>query len=234
MSKFILAFFLIISTTAFTQKHELSLGYRIGLDIGNESDEKSVLTTSFDQGYTIGFKYRIWKKAKLYVMLGYDNSVTKYSIYDDIFGKPLKHERFNQIKVNRHGINFGLNKKFEIQKFTIDIGVNASVRNKTYRKSTSHASGGLNDPAPLERFFRFETRPYFKDLGLEYKAGVSYAFADHFSVNLGFCYSRGHYLPYESSAEIINADGVTTVSPTTKYYELNQFIYINAGLSYNL
>jgi hypothetical protein len=234
MLKFIFSFALLYSTASFAQKHELSLDYRFGIDVGGGDTYNSVLSASYDHGVTLQFKYRIWNKAKLYFMLGYDQSSTKYSIYDDIFGKPEKPYPFNVLNVNRHGLHFGLNKKFEINKFTIDIGINCATRTRIYKNFTSSAEGGFHEPAPLYRSFNFETQPFYRDIGLEYNVDVSYSLFDNFSLNMGITHSRGHFMEYDSYATLIDATGAITTSQPNTYYEANNFLYLKAGIIYKL
>lgn len=233
MLKFTFFFALLFSTASFAQKHELSLGYRFGIDVGGNK-YNSVLSSSYDHGVTLQFKYRIWSKAKLYFMLGYDQSSAKYSIYNGLFGEPEKQYPINVLNVNRHGIHFGLNKKFEINKFTIDIGINCATRSKFYKRMTSSAEGGFYEPAPIYRKFTFETQPYLRDIGLEYSADISYALFEKFSLNAGITHSRGHFMEYKSNATLIDAAGVITISQPKNYFEVNNFIYLNAGIVYKL
>jgi hypothetical protein len=167
-------------------------------------------------------------------MFGYDQSSAKYSIYDDIFGKPVRPYPFNTLNVNRHGLHFGINKKFEINKFAIDIGINCTTRSITYKHFTASAEGGFYEPAPIYRNFIFETKPYFRNLGLEYSTNVIYNLFDNFSFNAGITHSRGHFMEYESRATLIDAAGIGTTSQTKAYYEVNNFIYLNAGIIYKL
>jgi hypothetical protein len=234
MLKIIFPLAILLSTAVFSQKHEFNIGYRFGVDIGGGDKYNSVLSSSYDHGVTLQFKYRIWSKAKLYFMFGYDQSSTRYNIYNDVFGKPERPYPFNKINVNRHGLHFGLNKKFEINKFTFDIGINCATRSRIYKKFTSSAEGGFHDPAPIYRKFSFETQPYFRDIGLEYSANISYKLFDHFSLNAGITHSRGHFMEYESYATLIDADGVLTTSQPKTYYEANNFLYLNAGIIYKL
>ena len=226
MQKLIFSFFLLISTSSFAQKHELSLDYRFGVDLGG-SNYNSVLSSTYDQGVLLQFKYRVWNKAKLYFMFGYDQSSSRYSIYEDIFGKPERPYSFNVLNVNRHGLHLGLNKKFELNKFTIDIGVNCATRNKIYKNLKYTAHGGLQDSSPAYRNLTFETRPFYRDIGLEFNTDVSYSLFENFSLNMGVTHSRGHFMEYVSSASQMDANGTGTSSPLKNYFEINNFLYSN-------
>lgn len=234
MFKLIFSFALLFSTSSFAQKHELSLGYRFGLDHGSKNNSNTVLSSSYDQGVTLQFKYRIWSNAKLYLMFGYDQSSAKYSIYHDLFGEPERPYPYNTLNVNRHGLHFGLNKKFEMNKFAIDIGINCAARTKLYKHFTATAQGGFNEPAPIYRNFIFETKPFFNDFGLEYSTNLIYNLFDKFSFNAGITYSRGHSMEYESSGTLIDFNGDVTTSQSKIYFEVNNFIYLNVGMTYKL
>lgn len=234
MSKLLILIALSISSIVYSQKHELSLAYRIGIDIGDKKENNSVLNTQFDQGITLQFKYRIWNKAKLYFLFGYDNSATKYTILEDFFGKPEKHDPFNVVKFNRHGIQLGLLKRFEIKKFSIDLGLNASTRHMVHKNFTSTAEGGLNEPAPIYRKLNVETLPRYRNLGLDFNLNVNYNLFKSFCLSAEISHTRGHYMKYSSEAILIDHNGLMQSSNSKVYFESNNFLHFNLGCTYQL
>jgi hypothetical protein len=237
MFKIILFFvlLLLLSAASFSQRHELSFAYRIGLDLGDRTNTNSVLSSSYDQGVALQFKYRVWEKANLYLMLGYDQSSARYSIHEGIFGNPIYPDPFNIVNVNRHGLHFGLNKKFKLSdKFTFDLGINLTTRTKHYENYTATYNGGMQTPEPMFQNYNFTIAPYYRDSGVEFSANAHYSLSDKFSIMAGFMHSRGLSTDYFSRATLIDASGNTTNTGEISYREINNFIYFNTGLVYKL
>lgn len=225
---------LLYSAIFYSQKHELSLDYRIGVDINSKNELNNVLSTSYDQGLTLQFKYRIWKKAKLYVMLGHDQSNTKYNIYNDFLGKPERPYPFNTLNVYHHGIHLGFNKKFILNKITIDLGINASTRNIVYKHLSASGTNHTQENTSTFKSFSFETLPYYRNIGLDYNVSIMYKLSKSFSIFSGITHSRSHTMKYQSSAKKTDKNQISTTSQPRVYYTFHNFIYIKTGIIYML
>lgn len=221
------------STTSLAQKASFSLGYRIGFDHTGK-DASSVLTPSYDHGTIVMAKIQVWKKAKLFLTLGYDLSSTRYQIYNDIFGPPKRPYPFNVVKIRRNGFHLGLNKQFSANKFTYDIGFNGVYRKSIYFDMHRMAQGGLYLPDYVIRSFHFEVEPSTRsNFGFEFNVSTIYQLSKKISVYLGVNYSAGHFIGYRSSASY--ADNIGTISiPPEDNIERGHYIYTNTGIIYGI
>ncbi|MFT6245365.1 MAG: opacity protein-like surface antigen [Salibacteraceae bacterium] len=255
----------ILSFKSSGQNHEISLNYRIGLatnqnqitnpDFSNHLEYKQA-DTRFDQGVTLDYGYKVWKKLNLFVSGGIEVSESKnyFRITDGPGGYHLANVEMN---TGRFAYRIGLNKQFSFfeNKMILDIGCHIVDRfyfsdsklysqpattshldwiDYEYELETKHGEYFLNPNGIQNKMYMF--------LNLDYSLGLKLKVSKNMFMNLGLNYARNNISFYNFNYVVTHYDGGSSI-PTSiytnegiediaKYGIRDHFIYLNMGLSY--
>lgn len=264
-------FLLIFSTIGIhAQKHEFQFHYRFGFPTDNlkpvsmstpsgyiNEYQYHQARTLYDQGTILSYKYKIWKKYKIFLNAGFELSESKH--YVPIID-PLERQIDNIIiKYDRYAFHFGINKQFEFydSRLILDLGFQF-VDRYPVRKEEVYQSDYKTTTQNWIRS-KYELNAYYGKyynndgtignnryiyLNSDINATLKFNLKNSFCFNLGFSYTRNNFFFYDYTYSIeYYYNGSTTPSETfhflgmfgngdPKFPVRDHFFYINTGVSY--
>ena len=248
------------------QNHEFGINYRIGFstrsiqmlspDNFSRFDYEKMRGT-YDNGYTLIYKYKIWKRLNLFVTGGLEFSQSHhYQPIIDFYGTGHHLDNITITK-NRIGLHFGIDKQFVLydSKVLVNIGLHAVDRYHS-SKGDNYTSGfKSNNEDWIKYSYQLTThydsyyendenignKPYIY-LNAELSAQVKFKMGDHTYLDLGLSYTRNNYFFYDFRYEVLRfVTGNPQPVSTTTYYGFidgtkfgirDHYLYFSAGISY--
>lgn len=270
---------LLLQSSLLAQKHEVSFDLRYGLATSqlkpndpflskNPADKgQNVYAEQFttyqmksicDWGTVFNYKYRIWKKGKLYLASGIEFSQSKHYLPIN----PKNDRMLENVRINQERLVFrlGLNKKFHFfdGRISLDIGIHLTKR--FYFKKIKQYSDGYKTKyiSNVEYKYNIETiHDYYQPPIVGYnKHRIMHAFHWDYNVTLGiklkkntilrlgvsytrnnnfyydFTYTARYYSPYDET-ELIHTEKFFGLQLfNLKFVSVNHNIFLRAGVAY--
>lgn len=256
----------LISFQSFAQNNEFQVHYKYGIPTNNLHAIQPVVNgvstlqimkvrPIYDQGLTALYKYKIWKKYKIFLIGGIE--IASSRDYQPIYAN-YRHLDNIEIITNRFGLHYGLHKQFEFYdaKLILELGVQF-VDRYYFQNEVDYTNGDFqsNNEDWIEYKYDLKThhgemydnnktvelKPYLY-LNSEYNATLKFKVTKNMFFNVGFSYSRNNIYFYDYTFSVLYYyNGSTTpngyfnengIIGDEKHAVRTHYFYLNSGLSY--
>jgi hypothetical protein len=264
-----LLFILLLSFNSFSQNHDLSLSFRIGISKDDLKIEQPSLVTRYDyryvqpfndKGFVLGYKYRVWKWANLFLTTGLDFSKSKH--YQSIIGIQRQQNLENIIiDKSRMGLHFGIGKQINFKKLPklhFDLGAQIYIKFYSENKKSFSSDYKFNNESWIEYKYEFVTyHKYYNSLNssidndsvsnytgnmYQFNADVRFEVSDNMYISTGVNWVMNYEFNYDFNYSInYYSNGSTEPTSTDTYHgnvdkiksvSTTNFVYFNLGLVY--
>lgn len=243
-----------------SQDHNIYKGYQIGFSpnflnraVGDsESLKNDVFKFNNDNGFLIGYEYRLFKGINTYLYAAYETSKSRYD-YEPFMDYIIYTEQ------RRNSFHFGVRKKVPLLKEKLNLGFGFGIAKRHYKEAVQRYYGvwefnNSNEMTLMEyRLTTFHDGTYTKGGFTPYRnrfnfnsdLTLSYKLNDIVSFRLNALYSQNHYVFYvfryisstfEGNQPVltgsINGGYIGDLNNT--YFSKNNILHINLGLQISL
>jgi len=241
--------FCFFSILGFSQNHEVSLNYRIGIPTStfqvtdptfennqfeNQYTHRQV-HSQFDHGAILLYKWKFWNRFKLFLSGGVEVSSSKH--YQPLIDPSSRLLENIRIKNDRIAFHIGLNKQFEFydSKVILDIGLHVVDRYSTTKTDTYSKGLHFNNEDWIEYSYDLKTykgRYYENNMGIDnkkymyinlnYSLNLMFRLMEGTFLNLGASYTRNNIFFYDYQYSInYYTNGSTTPTSTVNFEGLD-------------
>ncbi|MBI1836516.1 MAG: hypothetical protein HYR91_04555 [Flavobacteriia bacterium] len=263
---FISLIIFMISSTFFSQDSEVDFQLRYGFATNNLKEKSGFakdgkyhqqilsIYPQYDFGGSLLYKFKIWKKQKLFLNVGGQLDIMKdyQPIYDNYSSYLLGGI---DLKNNRIGLDLGISKQLEFYdgKMVLDLGVNVIKRfafNKTKHYERDMAPTPGRDWISYSYDMSIYSGKYYDNsnnikkinanFNLAYNATLKFKTSPNTYVNFGCSYIRNNVYFYDlkyTTENFINGSTIPEVynyqshSGSIKEGVKNNYFYLTAGIS---